>query len=309
MKIAFIMDPLERVKAYKDTTYYLMLAAVERGHQAYFINPNHLYVQKGQLWARVTPVDVHADIDHPFDRHPSRDANLAEMDAVMVRTDPPFDRSYFYVTLLLDLLPGTTKVINRPSGLRNWNEKLAALFFHELGPETLITREAHRILEFMDRMGGRITLKPIDGHGGRGIFFIERGDINTDALIDAVTHHGRHQVIAQAYVTEAAKGDKRILLLNGEPLGAILRLHQDGKELNNMDAGGQPLPTTLSERDLEICERIKPGLIREGIFFAGIDILGDKLIEINVTSPTGLQELCKFNGQAYHHQIIDALAG
>jgi len=309
MKIAFIMDPLERVKAYKDTTYYLMLAAVERGHQAHYVNPDHLFVQNGELWSKVTPVDVHADTSHPFDGHNSRDENLANMDAVMVRTDPPFDRSYLYVTLLLDLLPETTRVINRPSGLRNWNEKLAALFFHDLGPETLITRESERILEFMGRMGGRITLKPIDGHGGRGIFFIEQGDINADAIIDAVTHHGQHQVIAQAYVKEASSGDKRILLLNGEPLGAILRLHQEGKELNNMDAGGQPLPTTLNEKDLEICRRLKPGLIREGILFAGIDILGDKLIEINVTSPTGLQELCRFNGQDYHYQIIDAISG
>lgn len=308
MKFAFIMDPLEGVKAYKDTTYYLMLAAAELGHQCHYLNPDDLYVKAGQAWGRVTPVDVHADHDHPFDKHEPRDCALGEMDVVMVRTDPPFDRSYFYVTLMLDLLPASTRVVNRPSGLRNWNEKLAALFYPELGPDTLITRDAQRILDFMEQAGGRITLKPIDGHGGRGIFFIEPGEINVDAIIDAVTHHGRHQVIAQAYVKEAKQGDKRILLLNGEPLGGILRLHQEGKELNNMDAGGQPLPYELNTKDLEICAAIKDGLIQEGIIFAGIDILGDRLIEINVTSPTGLQELCRFNNQPYHHQIIQALA-
>ena len=308
VKFGFIMDPLEGVKAYKDTTYYLMLAASELGHEACYLNPNALFVSQGRLWGSVVKVDVHADHQKPFTRHPAEDKCLEEFDVVLVRTDPPFDRSYFYVTLLLDLLPPSTRVLNRPQGLRNWNEKLAALFYPQFGPDTLITREGSRILKFMDQVG-RITLKPIDGHGGRGIFFLTPNDPNADAIIDAVTHHGRHQVIAQAYVKEASLGDKRILLLNGEPLGAILRLHQEGKELNNMDAGGKPHPTQLTPRDLEICAAIKPGLIREGIVFSGIDILGDKLIEINVTSPTGLQELCRFNGQPYHHQIIKAMAG
>lgn len=309
MKFAFIMDPLSGVKAYKDTTYFLMLAAAQQGHQVFYLDPEALFVKAGELWGRVVEVQVHANVDHPFDTKSAQDIHLGDMDAVLVRTDPPFDRSYFYVTLMLDLLPPTTKVVNRPSGLRNWNEKLAALLYPELGPETLITRDAARIAQFMAEVGGRITLKPIDGHGGRGIFFIEDSDINADAIIDSVTHHGRHQVIAQAYVKEASKGDKRILLLNGDPLGAILRLHEEGKELNNMDAGGKPLPSKLTAHERMICETIKPGLLKEGILFAGIDILGDKLIEINVTSPTGLQELCRFDGVDYHHQIIETIAG
>lgn len=305
-KVAFIMDPLEKVKAQKDTSYHLMLASRQLGHQVYYLDQRDLFAREGRLWADVTAVDVHADVAKPFTVGARQRLELAEMDAVLVRTDPPFDRTYFYTTLLLDLLPATTRVINRPQGLRNWNEKLAALFYPELAPTTLVTDKAAEIQAFMAEHG-RTTLKPIDGFGGKGIVFLRPGGENIDQLIEMVTHGGRHKVIVQRYVPEATKGDKRILLLNGEPLGAILRLHPEGKELNNLDAGGTANPTELTDRDLHICRTLRAGLIAQGVYFCGIDILGDYLIEINVTSPTGLQQLCQFSGVAYNHTIMQTL--
>lgn len=307
MKFAFVMDPLEKVKPHKDTTYFIMLAAKERGHQVFYVAPQAVYARQGQAWAHLEEVDVHADHSKPFTRGTARDMALGEMDVVMIRTDPPFDRAYSYVTLLADLVPASTRVVNRPQALRDWNEKLAALHFPDLTPATLITREKSQILAFMDQVGGRITLKPVDGHGGRGIVFLEKGDTNLDQLIAFSTHDGSHLVVAQAYVPEAKEGDKRILLVDGEPIGAILRVHEEGKELNNMDAGGTAHATELTARDLEVCEALKQPLRDRGVYFAGIDMLGPHLIEINVTSPTGLQEVCRFNNEAYHHRIIEGL--
>ena len=229
---------------------------------------------------------------------------MASMDAIWVRTDPPLDRRYFYTTLMLDHLPESTRVINRPQGIRNFNEKLAALHFPDYTPRTRVTSSA-AVIQEMARECGRVTIKPIDGFGGKGIVFFNDGD--DISLAEEATHQGRHWVICQEYLPAAKDGDKRILLLNGDPLGAILRVHADGEELNNMDAGGTANPSTLTERDHEIVAALKPSLVEEGVFFAGIDIIGDMLIEVNVTSPTGLQEMSRFDGEDYHHQIIQAL--
>lgn len=305
-KVAFIMYPLANVKAHKDTSYHMMLAAAQQGHRVFHLGQEDLSIKDFRVWANVTEVKVHEDVAQPYTVVDQKHMEMAELDAIFIRTDPPFDRAYFYTTLLLDMLPPTTKVFNRPEGLRNWNEKLSALNFPGLTPKTLISRRAEDIVAFMHEIG-RITLKPVDGHGGRGIVFLKPNSENLDQLIEMVTHGGQHLVVAQQYVPEASKGDKRILMLNGEPLGGVLRVHEEGKEINNLDAGGTANPTELTERDLEICAGIKDGLVSQGIHFAGIDILGDYLIEINVTSPTGLQELCRFSGKAHNHTIIETL--
>ncbi len=306
MKFAFIMDPLETVKAYKDTTYYIMLAAAERGHEVYYLDQDSLRVDKSVLQATVTHVDVHEDNDRPFTIKDTREVDMSMMDVVLVRTDPPFDRTYFYTTLLLDLLPASTRVINRPSGLRNWNEKLAALYYPDLTPDTLITRSESDIMKFAQKYE-RVTLKPIDGHGGQGIHFITADSADARARISEVTHDASHWIIAQQYLPEAKAGDKRVLLLDGEPMGAILRVHGAGAELNNLDQGGSANEIDLDDDDLRICAAIKEGLVREGIVFSGIDVIGGKLIEINVTSPTGLQEMSRFAGIPFHHRIIERL--
>lgn len=298
------MDPLENVKAWKDTSYFLMLACIERGHEVCYLDQRNLWLNHSEVHANVSWLDVRANIDHPFETKKSESINLAEMDVVWIRTDPPFDRRYFYTTLLLDNLPNTTRVINRPSGIRNWNEKLAALFYPEYTPKTRVTNDVD-IIKSMAQEHDRVTIKPIDGFGGKGIVFYSAGD--DENLIYQATHQGNHWIIVQEYLAAAAEGDKRILLLNGEPLGGILRVHAEGVELNNMDAGGVANPAELDTRDLEICNKLKQGLIEQGVFFAGIDIIGGLLIEVNVTSPTGLQEMSRFNGVDYHHQIISAL--
>ena len=346
MKHAFIMDPPERVRAYKDTTYFLMRAAAERGHQVCHLQQDALRLEHERVRAAVTWVQVNAEHARPFtvlehgdcgDRD-SGDCDLSDMDVVWIRTDPPLDRRYFYATLLLDYLPATTRVINRPSGIRNWNEKLAALHCPQFSPPTLVTNEPARIVAFAQQHG-RIAVKPVDGHGGKGIVFYggdgagdggagdaddgagdggdgdgddgngrgDGGDGDDRAALDAATAGGRRWVVAQQYLPAARDGDKRILLLDGEPLGAILRVHAAGAELNNLDAGGSAHPAAIDARDAEICAALKPGLRAQGIRFAGIDIIGGKLIEVNVTSPTGLQELCRFTGEDFHHQIIKAV--
>lgn len=306
MKLAFLMDPLESVKAYKDTTYYLMLACAERGHEVFYFNQNSIRAANGVVTAPTLSVAVHASVDEPFTAGETKERDLSELDAIVIRTDPPLDRSYLYAMLLLDLVGGSTVVVNSPSGIRSWNEKLAALFYPDLTPATLVTRDAQEILRYGERFG-RVTLKPVDGHGGEGIVFIERGAAGAAGEIDRITRGGRHWVIAQEYLPAASDGDKRIHLLNGEPIGAILRVHAEGMELNNLDQGGEARPAELDARDLEICEAIGAGLIEQGIFYCGIDVIGGMLIEINVTSPTGLQELCRFSGRQHHHDIIAAL--
>ena len=306
MKIAFLMDPLETVKAYKDTTYYLMLAANQLGHEVFYFNQSSMQADNRAVRARISSLKVHASIRQPFTILETTEVDLSCMDVIFVRTDPPFDRSYFYSTLLLDFVGTRTLVLNRPSGIRNWNEKLAALLYPKFTPKTLITNQAEEIFDFVKQID-RITVKPIDGHGGKGIFFLENDDEHSRQQVTRTTHGGNHWVIAQEYLPDAKVGDKRILLVDGDPIGAVLRVHAEGKELNNLDQGAEAVYAELDERDLEICAVIKPGLLQEGIFFCGIDVIGGMLIEVNVTSPTCLQELCRFSGVSHHHNIINLI--
>ncbi len=306
MKIAFLMDPLETVKAYKDTTYYLMLAASERGNEVFYFNQYSMQAANAGVTAAVELLNVRSSIERPFEILDRRNADLSTMDAIVVRTDPPFDRSYLYSTLLLDLIGSDTVVVNRPSGIRNWNEKLAAMLYPDFTPATLISNETKEILKFVSEYV-RVTIKPVDGHGGKGIFFLEPGDADNVQKINQVSKNGSHWIIVQEYLPQAQEGDKRILLLEGEPIGAVLRIHAEGMELNNLDQGGEAEAAEMDDRDYEICSGIKPGLIEQGIFFCGVDVIGGKLIEVNVTSPTCLQELCHFSGIAHHHNIIARL--
>jgi len=255
--------------------------------------------------ARVKWLKVLEDHDTPFEVIREEVFNLSGLDVIWLRTDPPFDRRYFYTTLFLDFLPASVKVVNRPDGVRDWNEKLGAIHFPELTPQTCVSNKATEIRQFATQFD-RLTIKPVDGYGGKGIFFYTPGK-EPDSLLDKATHDGAHWVIAQEYLPAAAQGDKRILLVDGEPIGAILRVHAEGQELNNMDMGGQAIESELDEDDLAICAALKPHLIEKGAFFVGIDVIGGKLIEINVTSPTGLQELSRFSGIAHHHNMIEIL--
>jgi len=308
MKHAFIMDPLEGVKAHKDTTYFLMLAAQSRGHEVFYVDPGALFLKHNEVFTRASRVNVFANPERPFDVHTTETLALDSMDVVWVRHDPPFDRSYFYVTLILDYLPSRVQVVNRPATLRDWNEKLAALRYPELTPRTLVSRRVAELADFLSDQH-RITVKPVDGHGGKGIIFLGKNtpqELLYQQLSEA-THGERHWVIAQEYLPAARDGDKRILLLDGQPLGAILRVHAEGAELNNLDQGGSAQPAPITERDQEICEAMRRDLVDHGVRFAGIDVIGGMLIEVNITSPTGLQEMSRFDQRDYHLRIIETL--
>ena len=297
------MDPLDGVKPHKDTTYFLMLAAHERGHEVFYVDPTTLSLRHDEVYATVVKAEVSADHKQPFHCEPQVSCALATMDAVWIRQDPPFDRSYLYVTLLLDQLPAPVQIINRPVTVRNWNEKLAALRYPDFTPKTLVSRSGQEIVGFL-RQQKRITVKPVDGHGGKGIIFLDVGEEGLSEQLDRATRGGRHWVVAQQYLPEAHEGDKRILLLDGEPLGAILRVHADGAELNNLDQGGSAQQSQLDQQDWRICEAMRDDLVAHGVRFAGIDVIGGMLIEINITSPTGLQEMSRFDGAGYHHRVM-----
>jgi glutathione synthase len=265
-----------------------------------------LYVKDSSVIATAQRVNVQDDPQVPFQPESAEPVLLADMDAVWIRTDPPVDRAYFYMTMLLDLLPAHVKVVNRPSTIRDWNEKLAALQYPQFIPATMVARHSAQIIDFVHQHG-RTTLKPIDGHGGAGIIFVDAEQADLESQIRLVTHGDSHWVIVQQYLDAAKEGDKRILLLNGEPLGAILRLHAEGVELNNLDQGGEALASKLLDRDREICAGLKADLVSRGVVFAGIDVIGGMLIEINITSPTGLQEMSRHDNRSYHKEIMASL--
>jgi len=306
MKFVFIMDPLDGVKAHKDTSYFLMLAAHQKGHAIYHLDQNDVFLQHDQVMASVTTVDVHENHDQPFTENNRQKISLADVDVIFIRTDPPFDRRYFYLTLLLEYLPGKVKIINDPQTLRDWNEKLAALFYPQFTPQTLISNSVEEIGVLLKQQQ-KLTIKPVDGHGGEGIIFIEASDADWRQRVDESTKQETEWVVAQEYLPAAAQGDKRILLVDGEPIGGILRVHAQGVELNNLDAGGSAHACELDQHDLEICAALKNDFINKGIFFCGIDVIGGKLIEVNVTSPTGLRELTRFSGVDHHLNIIERL--
>ena len=300
------MNPLSDVKAHKDTTYFLMLAAADRGHQVFFSRIGDLTLDHNQVMAFVQRVHVTADLSHPFEVEPATWEALDTMSVVWIRTDPPVDRNYIYATLLLDLLPNDVHVIYRPSTIRDLNEKLFALRFPDLTPRTMVTRNIQLIQKFIAEFP-RGTIKPVDGYGGSGIIFLTARDSDLDSKLDQVTHKGSRWVIVQQYLDAARDGDKRILLLHGKPLGAILRLHADGVELNNLDQGGTAIKSSLSKRDCDICAMLQKDLQAYGVVFSGIDVIGGMLIEVNITSPTGLQEMVRFDDRSYHDEIIASL--
>ncbi len=305
MRVAFVMDPIERVNVDADTSFALMLAAQERGHEVYHVAPEALEARGEQAWATWQRVELRrVQGDHATIGEPER-VNLGEVDAVFVRTDPPFDVEYLHAAHLLELAQraGAT-VLNDPRGLMAANEKLYALRFPQVMPDTLVTRSPARIKAFMAELGGSCIIKPIDGHGGAGIFMLSEGDRNLNAIIEASTREGRDAVMCQAYVPAAREGDKRILLLDGEPLGAILRVPQEDDNRGNIHVGGTVARAELTERDLEIVAAVAPSLRADGLAFVGIDVLGDYLTEINVTSPTGIQEMSRLDGVDYPGRVI-----
>jgi len=295
--MGFLMDPLESVLVHHDTTFALMRSAQSRGHRLLSFGQEALFHEGGQVHARAREVEVFAEQGNHFRVVAEREVPLGVLDVLWMRKDPPVDVAFLHATQLVEATGGRAPVyVNSPSGLRNANEKLWALQFPELTPETLVSRDLAQLRAFIDEASDGAIVKPVDGYGGQGVVLLQRGDRNAPSVLEVLTARGRDWVVAQTYVPAAREGDKRILLLDGEPLGAINRIPLETENRANMAVGGQPVKSELTRRDREICARLAPALRREGLIFVGIDVIGDLLIEVNVTSPTGLAELARLDG-------------
>lgn len=309
MRFVFVMDPPTSIKVDSDTTFALMLEAQAQGHRVDHCLPRDLFLVGGVLHGRVRRAHLQEDPVEPIALAQGEDVNLEGVDAVLVRTDPPFDTSYLWTTLLLERLRGKTLVANDPRGLREANEKLYTCLFPELMPETMVTSHRERIRSFVAQVGGRAVIKPIDGAGGEGVMALIEGDPNLRAIIDSVTHNGQRVAMVQRYLPEYKQGDKRILLLDGEPIGALLRVPRLDDIASNLRMGGTAHASQLDEADQKIIARIAPRLREDGLYFVGIDVIGGLLTEVNVTSPTGIQQISRLNRENVPAKVIDWLVG
>ena len=300
------MDPLENIIPEKDTSYVLMLEAEARGCSVYYCDKYGIARYEEKLRFHVQKVTSHKSDSSLFNVEDSVILTENDVDVVFIRTDPPFDDIYLYHTWMLDLLPKRVKVVNSPRGIRTMNEKIWLSRFQDLVPPTLITARKQDIIDFI-KTYKTIVIKPTNGYGGQEVYVVQEDSMNLNVIIETITKYETSPVIVQKYIKEAEIGDKRILLLNGEPLGAVLRVHSEIDHRNNFFAGGHPEKTTITEHDQAIISVIQPHIKELGLFFVGIDIIGDYLIEINVTSPTCLQEMNRLNNVKLEQQIFDAL--
>lgn len=314
MKLAFIIDPIERLDPGHDTSVAMMESAQILGHEVFVTRSEQLGVIESRAygWLRslqIKPVKQEGDrwVSEPdwYALGESVWRPLEEMDAVFMRQDPPVTVPYLYVTYILDYVdPQKTQVINSPAGLRAANEKMYALQFTKAIPETIVSTDKQVIREAVERWGAGV-LKPLGGKGGEGILFLEGGDRNFNSIVEVSTRQGQEPVMVQAYLPAAKEGDKRIILLNGEPIGAVNRV-PTGKEFRgNMAVGGRSDKTELTERDLDICQQVAPALRRDGLIFVGLDIIGDYMTEVNVTSPTGIREIDRLNDVRLGNQVVE----
>ncbi len=308
LAVAFQMDPIDAIDIDADSSFALALEAEARGHALYHYQPGDLSCDQGRVVATARTLKVRRVKGDHFSLGPRRAIELADMDVVLLRQDPPFDMSYITTTHLLERIHPETLVVNDPGEVRNAPEKLFVADFGDLTPPTLITSDPALIAEFRAQQGD-IILKPLYGNGGAGVIHLTPGDDNLSSLLEMYGVLYREPIIVQRYLPEVRGGDKRIILIDGEAAGAINRVPADGEARANMHVGATPLQIALSRRDREICEAIGPALRMRGMIFVGIDVIGDYLTEINVTSPTGIQEISRFDGTDLAGQIWDAIEG
>ena len=304
--VALQMDPIENVAINADSTFRIGLEAEARGHRLFQYTVDRLTCRAGRVYAKGRPITLRREAGNHVDFGDWVTVDLAEFDVVWLRQDPPFDMGYVTSTHLLDRVRANTLVVNDPFWVRNSPEKLMVLDFPELTPETLITRDVAEIRAFRDAHGD-IIVKPLYGNGGAGVFHLRPDDPNLSSLMEQFAGINREPVIAQRYLPAVKNGDKRIILVDGEPIGAINRVPAQGEARSNMHVGGRPEKTELTEREREICAVIGPVLREKGLLFTGIDVIDGWLTEINVTSPTGLQELERFDGVNGAAAIWDAI--
>ena len=294
MKIAFQMDPIENVNIDADSSFRIALEAQAHGHELFYYTPDMLAFESGVVTATGWPLEVRRDRENFYTLGKKQKIRLADWDVVWLRQDPPFEMGYITSTHLLDMVHPETLVVNDPFWVRNYPEKLLVLSFQGLTPPTTIARDIN-ILKAFKETHRDIILKPLYGNGGAGVFRLGPDDRNLNSLHELFAGLNNEPLIAQKFLPDVANGDKRIILVDGEPVGAINRVPAKGETRSNMHVGGRPEKVGLTERDLEICAEIGPLLKEKGQIFVGIDVIGDYLTEINLTSPTGIQELEKFD--------------
>ena len=304
--VAIQMDPIGPIDINADSTFRIAEEAQARGHSLFYYTPDRLAYVEGRIVARGWPLVVQREQGNHATLGAETEMDLAEADVVWLRQDPPFDMGYITTTHLLDRLRGTTLVVNDPFWVRNYPEKLLVLDFPDLTPPTAIARDLDTLRAFRDRHGD-IILKPLYGNGGAGVFKLSHTDGNLASLHELFAGINREPLIVQKFLPAVSAGDKRVILVDGEPVGAINRVPAKGETRSNMHVGGRPEKIGLSERDREICTRIGPLLREKGQIFVGIDVIGDWLTEINVTSPTGIQELERFDGINVAEKIWEAI--
>ncbi|MGF1939019.1 MAG: glutathione synthase [Nostoc sp. ChiQUE02] len=313
MKLAFIIDPIHLLDPCHDTSIALIEAAQILGHEVWVTQANLLSVVEGKAWAvlqrvEVVPVQLvegrWVAANPWYKLNDSSLTSLETMDAVFMRTDPPVNDSYLYATYILDYIDqNKTLVINSPSGIRGANEKMYALQFTKAIPETIVSADKQFIRQFVEAQGAAV-LKPLGNKAGEGILFLQSGDRNFNSIVELSTLQGRVPVMVQTYLPEAKEGDKRIILLNGEPIGALNRLSSGTDFRNNMATGGTVAQTEITPREYEICTQVAERLRQDGLIFVGIDVIGGYLTEVNVTSPTGIREIDRLDGTHLGYQVI-----
>ena len=306
LKVAIQMDPIGPINIDGDSTFRIMEEAQARGHSLFYYTPDKLVFQEGRVTAKGWPVTVQRVHGDHFRLGDEIEVDLSDFDVLWLRQDPPFDMGYITTTHILDMIHPDTLVVNDPFWVRNYPEKLLVLNFPDLTPPTMIARDLETLKEFRVRHGD-VILKPLYGNGGAGVFKLSQGDSNLASLHEMFAGINREPLIMQKFLPDVSKGDKRVILVDGEPVGAINRVPAAGETRSNMHVGGRPAKVDLTERDLEICAAIGPLLREKGQVFVGIDVIGDWLTEINVTSPTGLQELERFEGTNVTAKIWEAI--
>ncbi|HKJ70967.1 MAG TPA: glutathione synthase [Gammaproteobacteria bacterium] len=305
--LGVVMDPIGDIPIKKDTTFAMLLEAQRRGHEVFYMEPRHLYGRDAAPMARMYPVEVRREPGNHYTLGDEVHRPLTELDAVLMRKDPPFDMEYVYQTYLLERALGSTLVVNHPRSLRDANEKMFTAYFPELAPPTVVARDPRVFLDFLHEQE-TVILKPLDAMGGTGIFLVQAGDPNFNSVVESLTHRGTRYAMAQAFLPEAAEGDKRIILIDGEPIPfGLLRVPGGGDFRGNINAGATTELAELSDRDRAICERLGPELRARGLVFVGIDVIGDHVTEINVTSPTGVQELDYYAGTNICADLFEAI--
>ncbi|WP_099865853.1 glutathione synthase [Pararhizobium haloflavum] len=306
LKVAVQMDHVSSIHIEGDSTFAMCLEAQRRGHTLFHYTPDRLTLRDGSVFARIEPMTVKDEKGAHYQLGDAERTDLSTLDVILLRQDPPFDMSYITSTHLLERIHPQTLVVNDPAWVRNSPEKIFVTEFPDLMPETLITRDWAEIRAFRQEMGD-IILKPLYGNGGAGVFHLGESDRNLSSLLEMFTQMFREPIIAQRYLPKVREGDKRILLVDGEPVGAINRVPAENDARSNMHVGGKAVRTEMTDREREICARIGPALRERGFLIVGIDVIGDVMTEINVTSPTGLREVEKFGGANIAALMWDAI--